>query len=88
MKAEKKILVVDDEAAIRKFLRLSLEKEGFQVFEAGTAADAVRDLVSSRAEFMILDLGLPDQEGFEVIKKVREWVKERYKQLDPEMGIE
>ncbi len=75
MKAEKKILVVDDEAAIRKFLRLSLEKEGFQVFEAGTAADAVRDLVSSRAEFMILDLGLPDQEGFEVIKKVREWSK-------------
>lgn len=73
MKGHKRILIVDDEAAIRKFLRLSLEKENYEVFEASNAAEGVRELVSSRAEFMILDLGLPDREGFEVIQKVREW---------------
>lgn len=75
MKADKKILVVDDETAIRKFLRLSLENEGYQVVEAATAADGIRELIASRAEVMILDLGLPDREGYEVIQKVREWSK-------------
>jgi len=75
VKVDKKILVVDDESAIRKFLKVSLESEGYQVFEAGTAADGIRQLIATRANFMILDLGLPDREGFEVIQKVREWSK-------------
>ncbi len=75
MKLDKKILVVDDEAAIRKFLRVSLESEGYQVVEAANAADGIRELIGTRADLMILDLGLPDREGFEVIQKVREWSK-------------
>ncbi len=75
MKVGKKILVVDDEAAIRKFLRISLENEGYTFSEAANAADGIRELIATKPDLMILDLGLPDREGFEVIEKVREWSK-------------
>lgn len=71
----KKILVVDDESPIRKFLRVSLENEGYEVIEAATGKDGIRELIASRAELVILDLGLPDLSGEEVIVKIREWSK-------------
>jgi two-component system KDP operon response regulator KdpE len=75
IKAIKKILVIDDEPPIRKFLRVSLENEGYQVIEASTAKDGIRELIGTRPDVVILDLGLPDMGGLEVIAKVREWSK-------------
>ncbi len=70
-----KILVVDDEAAIRKFLRVSLEAQGFKVVEAVSGKEGLTQAVASRPDLIILDLGLPDIEGFEVLGSLREWSK-------------
>lgn len=73
MSASIKILVIDDEPAIRKLLRVCLESEGYQVGEAATANDGLREAVSFRPELIILDLGLPDMEGDQFLSRVREW---------------
>ena len=67
------ILVVDDEPQIRKFLRLGLEGHGYAVLEAASAESGLRLAVARRPELVILDLGLPDREGFEVLSALREW---------------
>lgn len=71
----KNILVIDDEAPIRKFLKVSLENENYVVHEAANGKDGIRELIASRAELVILDLGLPDLSGEDVILKIREWSK-------------
>jgi two-component system, OmpR family, KDP operon response regulator KdpE len=68
-----RILVVDDEPQIRKFLRLGLEGHGYSVVEAATAEAATRAAVANPPELVVLDLGLPDREGFEVLSALREW---------------
>lgn len=73
MSASIKILVIDDEPAIRKLLCVCLESEGYQVGEAATANDGLREAVSFRPELIILDLGLPDMEGDQFLSRVREW---------------
>ena len=65
------ILVVDDEAQIRRFLRTSLVAQGFQLSEAGNVADAIALAIKEKPDLVILDLGLPDGEGFTVIEKLR-----------------
>jgi two-component system, OmpR family, KDP operon response regulator KdpE len=67
------ILVVDDEPQIRKLLRLALETHGYAVVEAATAEAALRAAVTRRPDLVILDLGLPDREGFDVLEALREW---------------
>jgi two-component system, OmpR family, KDP operon response regulator KdpE len=67
------ILVVDDEIAIRRFLRIALTGEGFKVAEAATGQQALSTLVREHPDLVILDLGLPDMSGLEVIKNLREW---------------
>jgi two-component system KDP operon response regulator KdpE len=68
-----RILVVDDEPQIRRFLRLGLEGHGYAVLEATTADAALRVAVAEQPELVVLDLGLPDREGFEVLSALREW---------------
>lgn len=68
-----RILVVDDEPQIRRFLRLGLEGHGYAVLEAATAEAALRVAVAEQPELVVLDLGLPDREGFEVLSALREW---------------
>jgi two-component system KDP operon response regulator KdpE len=68
-----RILVVDDEQAIRRFLRVTLDAEGYQVYEAETGKEALEAVPACRPDAMILDLGLPDMEGHEVIRRLREW---------------
>lgn len=75
MKQAKKILVIEDETPIRKFLRVSFENEGCEVVEALTGKDGIREIISARPDVIILDLGLPDMDGLDVIRKVREWSK-------------
>jgi two-component system KDP operon response regulator KdpE len=69
----KTILVVDDEASIRKFLRIGLEAQQFEVFEAASGQEGLQELVSKKPDLVILDLGLGDMSGQDVIQKVREW---------------
>ena len=71
--ARAQVLVVDDEPQIRKFLRLGLEDSGFAVLEAANAQAALRAAVAAQPELVVLDLGLPDREGFEVLARLREW---------------
>jgi two-component system, OmpR family, KDP operon response regulator KdpE len=68
-----RVLVVDDEPQIRKFLRLGLEGHGYAVLEAATGEAALRVAVAEQPDLVVLDLGLPDREGFEVLGALREW---------------
>lgn len=68
-----KILIVDDENAIRRFLRTSLTAHGYDVFEAANGEDAIFQAVNIQPDILILDLGLPGISGLEVIKRIREW---------------
>jgi two-component system, OmpR family, KDP operon response regulator KdpE len=65
------ILVVDDEPAIRRLLRTSLGGQGFSVVEAGSGAEALQQIGREKPDLLILDLGLPDVSGIEVIRSVR-----------------
>ncbi len=67
------VLVIDDELQIRRFLRVSLEAAGYHIAEAATGADGVVQAAMSRPNVVVLDLGLPDESGLEVLKKIREW---------------
>ena len=68
-----RVLVVDDERAIRRFLRTSLVANGYVVFEAVNGAEALEAVVRDRPDVMILDLGLPDVDGTQVTARLREW---------------
>lgn len=68
-----RVLVVDDEPQIRRFLRTSLGAHGYTVLEAANGAEALLKATDEHPEVMILDLGLPDLDGIEVIRRVREW---------------
>jgi len=70
---EATILVVDDEPPMRKFLRATLVDRGYRVVEAATAAEGLRHAADEAPDVIILDLGLPDMDGLEVIRRVRQW---------------
>lgn len=71
--AEKRVLVVDDEQAILRFLRASLEDNGFRVFEATSGAAALELAAARKPSVILLDLGLPDIDGLEVLQRLRGW---------------
>jgi two-component system, OmpR family, KDP operon response regulator KdpE len=66
-----RILVVDDEPAIRRFLRTSLTAQGYQIIEAENAKAALESVRRNTPDVLVLDLGLPDRDGFEVIQELR-----------------
>jgi len=68
-----RILVVDDEPQIRKFLRISLTAEGYDVVEAPRGEEGIAKCATSQPSLVILDLGLPDLDGQQVITRIREW---------------
>ena len=67
-----RILVIDDEPQIRRFLRTSLPPQGFEIFEASTAAEALESLVSDKPDAIILVVGLADRDGLVVISVIRQ----------------
>ena len=71
--AGQRILVVDDETSIRRYLRTALSAQGFAVFEAVNGQDAINAVVANHPDIIILDLGLPDLDGIEVTRRLREW---------------
>lgn len=68
-----RVLVVDDEPQIQRFLRPALTAAGYEVIEAGTGAQALKAIATMAPDLIILDLGLPDMDGKEVVQNVRGW---------------
>jgi two-component system KDP operon response regulator KdpE len=68
-----RVLVVDDEPAILRFLKPALVAGGYEVAEAGSMNEAVRAIADRAPDLVVLDLGLPDGDGKDVIRKVRAW---------------
>lgn len=68
-----RILVVDDERAIRRYLHAALNAQGYTVYEASGGKEALNMVVGDRPDLIILDLGLPDIDGVEVTRQLREW---------------
>jgi two-component system KDP operon response regulator KdpE len=66
-----KVLVVDDEPPIRRLLRTTLTAQGYEVVEADTAKEALGQLARNRVDVLVLDLGLPDMDGIEVLQHLR-----------------
>ena len=71
--ATARILIIEDESPIRKFLRISLESQGYQVIEAENGNKGLQHAAAGPPEIVVLDLGLPDMDGLEVIQRLREW---------------
>ncbi len=67
------IIVVEDEAQIRRFLRTTLVSEGYQVVEAETGKQGLAEAATRKPDLIILDLGLPDMDGVEVVRGIRTW---------------
>jgi len=70
-----RVLVVDDEPAIRRFLRVSLSAHGYTIFEADDGQSALSAVSANRPDLVILDLGLPDLDGIQVTRMLREWTR-------------
>jgi two-component system KDP operon response regulator KdpE len=70
---EPAVVLIEDEPQIRRFLRATLTTQGYRLFEAGTAADGLVEVATRQPEVVILDLGLPDADGLDLIKRLREW---------------
>ncbi|PLC53193.1 two-component system response regulator KdpE [Pollutimonas nitritireducens] len=68
-----RIVIVEDEKQIRRFLRMTLQAEGMVVIEAATAREGVTEVSMQKPDLVILDLGLPDRDGTEVIRQLRSW---------------
>lgn len=68
-----RVLVVDDERAIRRYLHAALNAQGYTVYEASCGKEALNLAVSDRPDLIILDLGLPDMDGVDVTRQLREW---------------
>lgn len=91
-----KVLVVEDEDSIRKFVKINLEREGFDVLEAGTGEEGLEIAAKNDIDIVILDLMLPGIDGYEVCKRLREESEElgiimltaKSQDLDKIMGLE
>jgi len=67
------VVLIEDELQIRRFLRATLAGQGYRLFEATTGADGLIEVASRQPDVVIVDLGLPDIDGLEVIRRMREW---------------
>ncbi len=73
MTGKTRVLVVDDEVAILRFLKPALEANDYEMVSSGTVAEALRRIAADAPDIVLLDLGLPDGDGKQVIQRAREW---------------
>jgi two-component system KDP operon response regulator KdpE len=71
--SQQSVLVIDDEVQIRRFLRLTLEAAGYRVLEADTGQLGLGEAAAGQPDGIVLDLGLPDLDGTDVVRRLREW---------------
>ena len=69
------VLVIEDEPEIRRFLRTTLAENGFRYYEASTGGEGLSQAAARNPEIILLDLGLPDMDGLEVIRRLRQWTR-------------
>ena len=69
------VVLIEDEPQIRRFLRVTLTGEGYRLFEATSGAAGLVEAATRQPDVVIVDLGLPDMDGLEVIRRLREWTK-------------
>jgi two-component system KDP operon response regulator KdpE len=67
------IVVIDDEVQLRRLLRVSLEANGYKVYEAASGQQGLEEVAARHPDLVVLDLGLPDMDGMEVVTRLREW---------------
>jgi two-component system KDP operon response regulator KdpE len=67
------IVVIDDEVQLRRLLRVSLESNGYKVFDEATGAEGLAQVAARHPDVVVLDLGLPDMDGVEVLARLRDW---------------
>ena len=72
-KAAATVLIIEDERQIRRFVRAALEAAGYRVLEADTGKQGLSEIAAHKPDLVILDLGLPDVDGIEVVRRLREW---------------
>jgi two-component system KDP operon response regulator KdpE len=70
---ERTVVVIDDEVQFRRVLRISLEANGYKVYEAATGHQGLAEVASRHPDLVLLDLGLPDMDGMDVLVRLREW---------------
>ncbi|WAC19555.1 response regulator [Luteolibacter sp. SL250] len=75
MNASAKALIIDDEPQLRRLLRIVLESKGYEVYEAETGNLGLGEAAFRRPDVILLDLGLPDMDGIDVLRKLREWTE-------------
>jgi two-component system KDP operon response regulator KdpE len=75
MSHEATIVLIEDEAEIRRFLRTTLAGHGFRIYEATTGQAGLIEVKTRNPDFILLDLGLPDMDGIEVIRQIRGWTR-------------
>jgi len=68
-----RVLVIDDEPQIRRFLEISLRAQGYRVLQAASAAEGLAELAAHGADLVVLDIGLPDRDGHDVLRDLRQW---------------
>jgi len=73
--SNERVLVVDDEQSIRRFLRVTLTSQAYTVIEAASGQEALSDATTQKPDIVILDLGLPDIDGVEVTRLLRQWTQ-------------
>jgi two-component system KDP operon response regulator KdpE len=69
------VLLIEDEPEIRRFLRSTLPEHGYHLLEAATGKDALAQATAQNPDMILLDLGLPDMDGLEIIKSLRAWTQ-------------
>lgn len=69
------ILLIEDEHQMRRFLRITLQSQGYRLIEAPTASEGLLQAATRNPDVVLLDLGLPDMDGLEVTKRLREWAQ-------------
>ncbi|MBF0240759.1 MAG: response regulator [SAR324 cluster bacterium] len=75
MEPQLRVLVVDDDYAIRRFLNTALQANNYMVFEADCGEAALQEVINHRPDIIFLDLGLPRMDGIEVTRRLREWTR-------------
>jgi two-component system KDP operon response regulator KdpE len=72
---KEKVLLIEDEPQMRRFLRITLQNQGYQLIEAATGKEGLAQAAAHNPDVVLLDLGLPDLDGLEITKRLREWMQ-------------